>query len=209
MTTHSARRGVRQFRYYVCCTYQKRGAAACPGSRAAVAELEAFVVEQVRKVGKDPGLLKETIGAQRRELKTRSPELLAELKELKEREADLHDKRRNVLEAIARIGSGSSGGVFKKLAEIESEIECISARVEVTQAERAVLEEEVIEERDLKEAIATFDPVWEELFPEERLRILRLLIEKVAYNAPNGELQITFNARGVRELSVEGQGKEA
>ncbi|MEE9263463.1 MAG: zinc ribbon domain-containing protein, partial [Vicinamibacteria bacterium] len=208
MTTHSARRGDRQFRYYVCSTYQKRGAAACPGSRAAVAQLDAFVVEQVRKIGKDPRLLKETIDAERRQLERRNPLLLAELKELEEREVDLHDNRRNVLEAIAKIGSGSDG-VFKKLTEIESEIECVSARIEVTRAEIALVEEEVIEERDLEEAIATFDPVWEELFPGERLRIFRLLIEKVTYNDPRSELKITFEARGVRQLSAEGQRKEA
>jgi len=109
MTTHSSRKGARRFRYYVCLTYQKRGARACPGSRAALADLDATVLEQVLEVGKDPGILKETFKRARQKHKRRRPELLAQKGELEGRETELQAKRRNLLEVIAKSGASSSG----------------------------------------------------------------------------------------------------
>jgi len=47
----------------------------------------------------------------------------------------------------------------------------------------ARLEHEAIDEQDLKTALASFTPIWTELFPRERARILHLLIEEVMFDA--------------------------
>ncbi len=58
-------------------------------------------------------------------------------------------------------------------------------------------------EKDLTAALASFEPVWRELFPAERARILHLLIEEVRYDADAGEVAITFRPGGVRSLARE------
>ena len=63
-----------------------------------------------------------------------------------------------------------------------------------------------IDEKDLREALASFDPVWDELFPAEKARMIRLLIERVAYHAKDGEIEITFRPGGVKAMA--GEGKE-
>ncbi len=45
------------------------------------------------------------------------------------------------------------------------------------------------------------EPIWRELFPAERSRILHLLIEEVRYDAEAGEVAITFRPGGVRALA--------
>ncbi len=207
MTTHSSRKANRRFRYYVCGTYQRRGARACPGSRAPVGELEAFVVDRVRKIGKDPGLIRESIEARRRELKRRKPELLAELRELERRTSELERERRNLLDALAK-SAAHSGSLFEKLDEVEGELDRLSGRIDETRAEIARLESDVIEERDLTRAISTFDPVWDQLFGAEKTRLFQLLLDEVSYNAPEGEIHISFRPGGLRALAKRDDQKE-
>ncbi len=60
-----------------------------------------------------------------------------------------------------------------------------------------------MDEEDLGQALALFDPVWEALLPRERIRILHLLLEKVDYR--EGKLGLTFRPAGIRNLA-EGRG---
>jgi site-specific DNA recombinase len=63
MIHHSARRHGRTYSFYVCSRALKLGAKACPGSRAPMGELEAFVIDRVRQVGRDPRVLAATVKA--------------------------------------------------------------------------------------------------------------------------------------------------
>jgi len=202
MTTHASRRGTRKFIYYVCRTYQRQGASACPGSRAPIAALEAAVIDQIRAIGKDPGIVRETVEAARREFKTRKPVLQEELQELEHRGPVLETERRKILDAIAKNGT-KSGGLFEKLGEVEAELDRVSRRTEEVRGEIATLENEVLDEEDLRQALAAFDPIWERLTTAERARVLQLLIDEVRYNASEGEVEIVFRPGGVRAMAKE------
>ena len=58
-----------------------------------------------------------------------------------------------------------------------------------------------VDEHDLRKALGQFDPVWDALLPRERIRILRVLLEKVDYR--EGKLGVTFRATGIRALAEE------
>lgn len=206
MTVHTARKGSRVYKSYVCLRYQKQGAAACPGSRVAVRELEGFVVERMREIGRDPRLLRETITAAKKELLERRPQLEREQRELAKNERKLAGERRNLLEAVAGNGSRSPG-VFEKLGEVEVELERGTRRLGRVRAELAALRNAVVEEKDLRAALAAFDPARNELLPAEKARILRLLIEEVVYDAARDVVEITLRPSGVRVLA-EGNERE-
>ena len=70
-----------------------------------------------------------------------------------------------------------------------------------TRGQLATLEARIIDKRDLAQAPASFEPVWEELFPREKERILQLLIEAVTNHAADGEVGVTFRPGGVRALA--------
>ena len=58
-------------------------------------------------------------------------------------------------------------------------------------------------ESDTTGAITTaFDPVWDQLFPKEKARILRLLVERVEYHAGEGRVEIEFRAGGIRAMAA-------
>ncbi len=117
-------------------------------------------------------------------------------------EKKLISERRNLLDAVAGNGSRSPG-VFEKLGEVEAEFDTVTRRLEKLRAELAAPNHQAIDEKDLKAALASFEPVWRELFPAERARILHLLIEEVRYDAEAGEVAITFRPGGVRALARE------
>ncbi len=52
-------------------------------------------------------------------------------------------------------------------------------------------------------AVRSFSPIWKELFPAERTRIVQLLVEEVTYDAREDEVEITFRPGGVRALAEE------
>ena len=84
MTHHVTRRGERRYGAYVCVTYQKQGASACPGSRVAVGDIEGFVVAQIRDIGRDPELVAEAVRAAQEGVGERRPPLDAEIKLLQQ-----------------------------------------------------------------------------------------------------------------------------
>jgi len=53
--------------------------------------------------------------------------------------------------------------------------------------------------------VGSFMPVWNELFPPERERIIRLLIEGIVFNAQTGEVAITFRPSGIQALAKEAE----
>ena len=59
----------------------------------------------------------------------------------------------------------------------------------------------VLEEGDVIEALGALEPVWDELYPAEQARILRLLIERIEV-APDG-ISVTLHAAGIRSLVAE------
>ena len=50
-----------------------------------------------------------------------------------------------------------------------------------------------------------FDPVWDVLFPREKRRILRLLIERVEWDRQAGAIDIVFKPAGIKTLAAEGR----
>jgi site-specific DNA recombinase len=57
----------------------------------------------------------------------------------------------------------------------------------------------IVEEREVIDALGALAPVWDELYPAEQARILRLLIEWIA---PEG-ISVTLHAAGIRSLVAE------
>jgi site-specific DNA recombinase len=55
----------------------------------------------------------------------------------------------------------------------------------------------------VRAALANFTPVWEHLFPAERERILRLLIERIDYCPDTGTADFELRPAGIEALAKE------
>ncbi len=201
--SHAANvRGNRTHRYYVCATLSKSGAAACPGSRAPAAEIEEVVLSRIRAIGTDPSVLLATLTAARQARQAKEPELLAEARRTTTDRTRLATERNNLLDAIQH-GGAASNVIAGRLAEVDEQIGRLDARHAEVTGELAAMTTDAVDEAAVRDALERFTPVWDELLPKERHRLLHLLIDEVRYDGQAGELEIVFRDAGIRALGRE------
>ena len=195
--THTTKEN-RRYRYYVCAKAQKRGWHACPSKAIPAGEIEKFVIDQIRSIGRDPALLVATLGATRAETKARITELEAEKGAL-ERELKRHNAQ--MRELAGDIGSG--GVSTDRMADLLDRVRGAEQRLAQVRDELTGLERGMIDENESAKALAAFDPVWETLTLREQARVLNLLIQRVDYDGDKGTVSVTFHPAGIETLSRE------
>lgn len=202
MSIATSQRGSRLFRYYVCQSIVKKGAAACRGSRAPAGELEEVVVSRIRAIGSEPSVLTETLAAARQARRAKEPELIAESRRLAQAKADLGSQRTNLLDALQH-GGAAANAIAGRLAEVDEQLGGIQQRQEEVAAQLTAIATDPVDEDAIAEALAEFTRLWDELVPRERHRVLRLLIEEVRFDGHAGEVSIQFRDNGIRAIARE------
>jgi site-specific DNA recombinase len=195
---HSCKNGKR-YRYYCCTRSQKRGKEACPSRSVPAAQIEDFVVAQIRRVGQNPEILQQTLAEARRQTDARLDELDAERRGLERELARLHGEVRKLAQPGKR--DGSSDGM--RLAELPEQIVRVEERIGQLKDQTEKIRRERIDEADAAATLAEFDKLWQTLSPVERTRVVRLLIERVEYDAVRGKAKITFSPTGIRTLTAQ------
>jgi site-specific DNA recombinase len=196
--THATRNGTKRYRYYVCLSAQKRGWQSCPSQSIPAGEIERFVVEQIKDIGRDPLLVAETVRQARAQADKRIAETEAEERRLgRELTGHQHDAKK----LIEQLGAASAVGVATALhVDIQERVQTAERRLSELRDERQRLQRDLIDEADAARALAAFDPVWETLSPREQARLLQLLIERVDYDGRDGTISITFHPSGIKAL---------
>lgn len=182
MSPSATKRHGKAFRYYVCGNAAKTGWQNCPHPSLSAQQIENAVVERIKVIGRDPGLLKETLTQIRSIKATRQPSLVAERRRLEREVVRLQERGQD-----ADVGH----------------VERLEARLLELVEELAVLSTRSIDKRDLAQALSMFDEVWACLYPREQQRILELLIERVDFDAERESVAVTFRPTGIRSLAGE------
>jgi hypothetical protein len=89
------------------------------------------------------------------------------------------------------------GLVLGQVRRLLASPELVARAISAVRRENGATEEE----GDVIEALGALEPVWDELYPAEQARIMRLLIERIDV-APDG-ISVTLHAAGVRSLITE------
>ncbi|MDR1611891.1 MAG: recombinase family protein [Planctomycetota bacterium] len=196
--THTKKGENRRYRYYVCQNAQKRGWHNCPSKSIPAAEIERFVVEQVRGIGKDKTILAEVIGETRSKGQARINELEAARKGL---ERDLKRHHADLRKLAGRLAA--NGTATDHVADLQDRIRSAEQRATAVREELIALGRELIDEKEVARALALFDPVWEALSPREQARVIRLLVQRVDYDGGKGTVSVTFHPAGIKTLAEE------
>jgi len=189
-----------RYRYYVCTKAHLRGWASCPTRSVSAKNIEAFVVDKIRGVGRDPELIARTAEEASTQISARNSELAAESKRLRAELEEAHGDLRKSLKAVPR-----NGGALRTDPGHEDSIRSIEERLQTMEEEISALEDQRIDPEDLRTALALFDPVWSHLEPSEQARVIQLLIERIDYDGGTGNLSISFRPGCVRTLAEEVQ----
>jgi hypothetical protein len=98
------------------------------------------------------------------------------------------------------------GLVLGQVRRLLGSPELVARTITAARQENSAVEDTMLEEREVIEALGALEPVWDELYPAEQARILRLLIERIDV-APDG-ISVTLHAAGIRSLVAELAGQE-
>jgi site-specific DNA recombinase len=182
-------KGGRQYRYYVCYKAQQHGWQACPSPSIPAGEIERFVVNEIKAVGRDPTVIKETLAQARRQAEE-------QIDHLKEERAGLRAQLRDDHAELARLVADSPGD--PRLFETHDRIRDAQRRATTIDEELVALDGKLVDEDEVVTALADFDSVWECLTSRERARVIELLIEQIVYDGTDGNISITFRPTGIK-----------
>jgi len=192
--SHSTK-GTTRYRYYVCGKAQKQGRAVCPSPSIPAPEIERFVVDQIRAIGRDPTLVRATLTEARRQVDESLAELTSERR-------GVEDDLRRANQEIRTVVAGG-GEIATPLADLQERLRVAERRLREIEEESERLQSSALDEQDAVDALQRFDPVWEMLSPRERARVIELLVERVDYHGANGTVTVTFRPTGIRSLGEE------
>jgi site-specific DNA recombinase len=198
MTHNWTKKGTRQYRYYVCGRAQKQGWDTCPTKSLPAGEIEKFVVDQLRRMGTDAEFGAEVLERARVVVRGRAHQLAQERHGLEA------SQRRRMAEVRRLLGSARGGTVATtRLADLQEQITVGGQRLAEIHAREAALERDRVDEDDPTAALRSFDPIWDSLWPREQARVVHLVVERVAYDAAEETVAVTFRPGGVKVLAQE------
>jgi site-specific DNA recombinase len=199
--THATRNGTIRYRYYVCNHAQKRGWHNCPSRSIPAGEIERFVVEQIKLASQDPALLHEVVAQARVQGKSRLEELEAERRSLERELGTWSTEVRSLLDHIAPGDSNTPA--IARLADLQERIRLAERRSTEVREQVIALGSQIVDQREVTQAMTVFDPVWESLTPREQTRVIHLLVQRVDYDGASGKVSITFHPKGIKTLADE------
>jgi site-specific DNA recombinase len=181
--------GSKRYRYYVCLNAQKRGWSTCPSKSVPAGDIERFVVDQIKAMGKDPAVLAATV----RQAHAQGRKALSEYK-ARER---MFQKELAGLSAARRKAEAAG----RSPVDTQDRIRDVEQRLTLVREEALARSCEIVDTHEVESALSLFDPVWQTLSPKEQARVIRLLVERVDYDGKNGTIGITFRPNGIKTLA--------
>ncbi|MBF0121469.1 MAG: recombinase family protein [Desulfobacterales bacterium] len=185
----------KRYRYYICLKAQKQGWESCPTKSIPAPEVEKFVIEQIRCIGKDKDLFERTFDNACIEITAQVEKLEAE-KEMMKKKLSIYNKDMGKL-----IASGEF--TETRLADLQEQITITEKRIAAIFDEIKALHNSKINKEEMKTALSYFEPLWEEMSMLEQSRLLHLLIEKIGYDGKEETIEIKLRSSGIKRLIVE------
>jgi len=186
----------KRYHYYLCHSAGKKGRDTCEIKSVAAWQIEAAVFTYVKDIFTDPEMVARTFRATRGQA--------AKGCKAVDRERDALVKRLSELRSsIGRLARATDdkdeGALAAELRSLNKEYAQTEDRLRDIVAGGG--QDDVPSEQDVAHALRTIEPLWEELFPAEKERIVRLLVETVTVK-PDG-LSIRLRPMGLISLAAE------
>lgn len=198
--SHSTRHGNKRYRYYVCTGAQKRGWRTCPSKSIPAGQIEQFVVDQIKSIGKDPSLVSATVASVKAERVVQVTELNTELRTL---DHDIANWNNELRTSLKQKRTPNDSQFVTTLSDYQDRIGTAERRKAEVVVLIDALDRVVIDEYEVEAALSEFEPLWKTLTPREQIRIVQLLVERVDYDGHACKVAITFRPTGIKTLATE------
>ena len=200
--TFTKRHG-RMYRYYLCHQANRQGYHACPVKTVSAGIIEGAVMGLLKDVFRSPEMVARTLQA----VQAREAEEKARLEADKQRiEGELAQVRAAAIPLVENLKQGKSAFVREELDGLEAHRADLECGLAAVSAELSQLLLEPVSRKDLVAELNTLENVWDNLFPGEQRRIIRLLVDEVVIHPDR--IEIALAAFGVRSVVHEMQGRD-
>ena len=185
----------RVYRYYVCYRAQKQGWDACPCRSLPAEQIERFVIDRICEVCGDPEIRSRTLAACRRASEAKREAARAE-SAAAERDAG------RLQRDLGRVAgdAATSPHAASRLADLHAKLAEAQGRADEAARAITAAEAEMVLPEEVDAAFDDFDGVWSRLPPKQQVRLVRLLVQRVDYDAEKGTVSIAFHPLGIRRL---------
>ncbi|MBU0990939.1 MAG: recombinase family protein [Proteobacteria bacterium] len=199
---YTKKSGNKMYRYYVCSRAQKEGWNVCPTKSISAQTIEQFVVEQIRRIGRDSELMDQTYLEANSQIETQLEALIKERNIIRNQLKKYNEEMKQLVTNLPSDPDINSP-VKSRMADLQELIISAENRLEAKTREILHLKNIRIDKTELENAFSVFDPLWNSLTIKEQARIIRLLIEQVGYDGERGTMAITFRPAGIQSLARE------
>ena len=189
-------KGPRRYTYYHCAKDAKRAVSRCRLKRVPAGDIERVVLEQLSAVFRTPTLVSQTYFAAKGMVETERERLLTQKEQLEHAHRKLRER---ALAEAAPNGNATDPG--PTLVELNQEAVSLSRQLTDVSVRAQAFEADPVAEREVAEAFQSVETFWEDLFPLERNRLIRLLVEKVEIRETGIDMEL--KTRGLTNLIIE------
>src|SRR6266566_3246791 len=123
------RKGRTLYRYYVCDKAHKRGWETCPTKSVPATRIEEFVVEQIRVIGRDPEVRRETLEQALTQVATQKKALAREAKGLTKEAVRVRAEVGRLVETVAKSSGGANQALLDHLAKDQERLNGVERRL--------------------------------------------------------------------------------
>ncbi len=183
-----AKKDSRLYRYYVCSTATKQGRDACPTPSMCAPDIEALVVDQIRRLARDPDLVQEVFKEALALQDADQRRVRSERQFLQKQKLQRDEELRRAGAAMAAAGD-HAGVLVSRIDEIKGQLDVIVDRL--SEINREAQQGHGLDIEHLRATLTEFDALWDVMMPDERTRIVHGLVARVVCN-PDGEIQVMF-----------------
>lgn len=179
-------RGGKRYYYYRHTTGTKKND--CPIGDLSAPELEDTIVERLREIAENEGIVERACERANEGRVTEAEELEKEIERLRNRKAEEEEKLSALMDSIAEVGH--LGPIKQQLRERSDSIQELERAIETKQARREALEKSKANPKQMKANLKEFAEAMDDLDVVDRVNVMRLMVKMVRLHEDSVELEL-------------------
>lgn len=164
-------------------------------------EIEKFVVDKIRHVGHDAGMIDEVV-EQAKIQSEREPGALVRERDGLVKELEYWNEAIRIAAPTIKAGDPNATSL-KQLADWHESLDRAEQRHSIVDAKLQSLQAQTLTREDVVHSLTGFEPIWESLTVREQSRIVQLIVKQVDYDGSTGRVTITFHPDGIKAIAME------
>ena len=193
---HAQGRNNKTYRYYKCSKAQHGGSQACPYGKVPASVLEASIVERLEELAQRPELLDKALEKSRAMVNERMPKLAKELRALEAEARKEKQDAESLMAAMVMNGLAGNPLVAGKLNDLAESAKQKEAKMNAIREEMATCLAQAPDPAELRQGLAAFGQAFQHLDPEDQGRMIRLVIQEVAFDGQNRTITTSLRPLG-------------